>query len=217
MAPVELASRVKMTEKAAWELENLRADFDPDAVYADLAGKNIRVLTLVDAGYPGRLREIPDPPPALFVSGEVPDVPAVALVGSRKASRTGLECARALGGALGERGVCVVSGLALGVDAAAHEGALEAGGPTVGVLGCGIDIAYPPRSKRLPAARRARRGRRPGRRTPVGGASCRPGVAPRRSARPMPLAPCWRSALAGSPCRVPGPPSESAARSGPQA
>jgi DNA processing protein len=89
------------------------------------------------------LREIPDPPPALFVSGEVPDVPAVALVGSRKASRTGIECARALGGALGERGVCVVSGLALGVDAAAHEGALEAGGPTVGVLGCGIDIVYP--------------------------------------------------------------------------
>ena len=67
MAPVELASRVKMTERAAWELEKLRANFDPDAVYADLAGKNIRVLTLVDAGYPGRLREIPDPPPALFV------------------------------------------------------------------------------------------------------------------------------------------------------
>lgn len=141
--PVELASRVKMTEKAAREVEELRAAFDPDAVYADLAGKNISVLTPVDAGYPGRLREIPDPPPALFVSGDVPDVPAVALVGSRKASRTAIEAARALGRALGERGVCVVSGLALGVDAAAHEGALEAGGPTVGVLGCGIDIVYP--------------------------------------------------------------------------
>jgi DNA processing protein len=140
MAPVEVASRVKMTEKAAREFEELRATFDPAAIYADLAGKSISVLTPVDAGYPGRLREIPDPPPALFVSGEVPDVPAVALVGSRKASRTGMECAHALGGALGERGVCVVSGLALGVDAAAHEGALEAGGPTVGVLGCGIDI-----------------------------------------------------------------------------
>jgi DNA processing protein len=67
----------------------------------------------------------------------------VALVGSRKASATGIEAARALGRTLGERGVCVVSGLALGVDAAAHEGALEAGGPTVGVLGCGIDIVYP--------------------------------------------------------------------------
>ena len=123
------------------------------------------------------MREIPDPPPALFVSGEVPDVPAVALVGSRKASGTGLECARALGGALGERGVCVVSGLALGVDAAAHEGALEAGGPTVGVLGCGIDVTDPqkdkphrayvsrPAAQRSPAGKdrialRARKGRR---------------------------------------------------------
>jgi DNA processing protein len=143
MAPVELASRVRITERAAREFERLRAGFDPDAIYTDLARRNLCVLTLADAGYPGRLREIPDPPPALFVSGEVPDVPAVALVGSRKASGTGLECARALGGALGERGVCVVSGLALGVDAAAHEGALEAGGPTVGVLGCGIDVTYP--------------------------------------------------------------------------
>ncbi len=114
--------------------------FDPDAVYAELAGNNISVLTPVDAGYPGRLREIPDPPPALFVSGELPDVPAVALVGSRRASRTGIEAARELGRALGERGVCVVSGLALGVDAAAHEGTLDAGGQTVGVLGCGIDV-----------------------------------------------------------------------------
>jgi DNA processing protein len=140
MASVELASRVRITERAAREFERLRAAFDPDAIYTDLARRNLCVLTLADAGYPERLRVIPDPPPALFVSGKVPDVPAVALVGSRKASGTGLECARALGGALGERGVCVVSGLALGVDAAAHEGALEAGGPTVGVLGCGIDV-----------------------------------------------------------------------------
>jgi DNA processing protein len=143
MAPVELASRVRITERAAREYGRLRAAFDPDAIYSDLARRNLCVLTLADAGYPGRLREIPDPPPALFVSGQVPDLPTVALVGSRKASGTGLECARALGGALGERGVCVVSGLALGVDAAAHEGALEAGGPTVGVLGCGIDVVYP--------------------------------------------------------------------------
>ena len=143
MAPVELASRVRITERAAREYGRLRATFAPDAIYSELARRNLCVLTLADAGYPGRLREIPDPPPALFVSGEVPDVPAVALVGSRKASGTGLECARALGGALGERGVCVVSGLALGVDAAAHEGALEAGGPTVGVLGFGKTSSIP--------------------------------------------------------------------------
>jgi DNA processing protein len=112
-----------------------------------LAEKGIRVVTLADEGYSERLTEIPDPPPALFVTGEVPEGPTFALVGSRKASTTGLETARRLG-ALGERGVCVVSRLALGIDAAAHEGALEGGGPTVGVLDCGIDVVYP-RSNRL--------------------------------------------------------------------
>jgi hypothetical protein len=108
-------------------------------------------LTPVDEACPGPLRSIPDPPPAVFVNGAVPDTVSVALVGSRKASATGIETARALGFALSERGVCVVSGLALGVDAAAHEGAVEGGGPTVGVLGCGIDVTYPTKYKRLGA------------------------------------------------------------------
>jgi DNA processing protein len=141
--PAELASRIGMTEKAVRALEELKRTFDPDAVYGELARKGISAITPADAGYPERLEEMQDPPPALFARGEVPDAPAVALVGSRSASPTGVEAARALGRALGERGVCVVSGLALGVDAAAHEGALEAGGPTVGVLGCGIDVVYP--------------------------------------------------------------------------
>src|SRR5687767_13980422 len=182
-----------------------------------LAAKGIVALTPVDESYPGPLRSIPDPPPAVFVNGDVPDTVSVALVGSRKASATGIETARALGLALSERGVCVVSGLALGVDAAAHEGAVEAGGPTVGVLGCGIDVVYPSEYKRLPAAPRAPRGRRSGRRTPASGASGRPGGAPRRIAHPAPLAPCPRTPLAGSPCRAPGPLGETAARSDPQA
>ena len=139
----ELAVRMEMTERAVQILEELRLDFDPQAVYESQSGRGISVITLVDAGYPERLKEIPDPPPALFVSGCVPEATTVALVGSRRASATGIEAARVLGRALGERGVCVVSGLALGVDAAAHEGALEASGPTVGVLGCGIDVVYP--------------------------------------------------------------------------
>lgn len=139
----EVASRAGMTEKAVRAFEELEKTFDAEAVYGALARRGISVLTPVDAGYPERLQEIPDPPPALYAHGQVPDAPAVALVGSRAASPTGIEAARALGCALGERGVCVVSGLALGVDAAAHEGALESGGPTVGVLGCGIDVVYP--------------------------------------------------------------------------
>src|SRR5687767_9742694 len=127
-----------------------------------LAAKGIVALTPVDESYPGPLRSIPDPPPAVFVNGDVPDTVSVALVGSRKASATGIETARALGLALSERGVCVVSGLALGVDAAAHEGAVEGGGATVGVLGCGIDVTYPRKCKRLRAtlSRSADRGRR---------------------------------------------------------
>ena len=143
MPAAELARRMELTEKASRAFEELRQGFDPEAVHERLSREGIGVLTPVDAGYPERLKETPDPPPALFVEGKIPEGAAVALVGSRRASATGIEAARVLGRALGGRGVCVVSGLALGVDAAAHEGALEAGGPTVGVLGCGIDVVYP--------------------------------------------------------------------------
>lgn len=139
----ELAQRTGMSERAARAFEELKLAFDPPGILDHLERKGITVLTLAGDGYPARLSEAPDPPPALFAKGALPEAPSVALVGSRKASRAGLETARALGRALAERGVCVVSGLALGVDAAAHEGALEARGPTVGVLGCGIDVVYP--------------------------------------------------------------------------
>jgi DNA processing protein len=149
LSPAELSERMGITEKSARLLEELRQDFDPEAMYGSLSKTGIAVLTLADAGYPERLREIPAPPPALFARGKIPGATAVAVVGSRKASATGVGTARVLGRALGERGVCVVSGLALGVDAAAHEGALESGGPTVGVLGCGVDVVYPRSNGRL--------------------------------------------------------------------
>jgi DNA processing protein len=147
----ELAGRAKISARASRAFEELQRAFDPGRMQERLAAKGIEAITPVDEAYPGPLRSIPDPPPAVFVSGVVPDTVSVALVGSRKASATGIETARALGLALSERGVCVVSGLALGVDAAAHEGAVEAGGPTVGVLGCGIDVTYPSKYKRLRA------------------------------------------------------------------
>jgi DNA processing protein len=147
----ELAGRAKISERASRAFEELQRAFDPGRMQENLAAKGIEALTPVDGAYPRPLRSIPDPPPAVFVNGVVPDVVSVALVGSRKASATGIETARALGLALSERGVCVVSGLALGVDAAAHEGAVKAGGPTVGVLGCGIDVTYPTKYKRLRA------------------------------------------------------------------
>ena len=147
----ELAGRAKISERAWRAFEELQRAFDPGRMQERLAAKGIEALTPVDGAYPRPLRSIPDPPPAVFVNGAVPDTVSVAVVGSRKASATGIETARALGFALSERGVCVVSGLALGVDAAAHEGAVEAGGPTVGVLVCGIDVTYPTKYQRLRA------------------------------------------------------------------
>lgn len=143
MEPEKLAAASGLGERALREVARLRGEFDPVDVRARLAERGVEAITLADEGYPARLKEIPDPPPALFVTGGLSRARAVALVGSRKATPTGIETARALGRALAERGVCVVSGLALGIDAAAHEGALEAGGTTVGVLGCGVDVVYP--------------------------------------------------------------------------
>ena len=145
----ELADRLGVSEKVRRAMKELRSGFDAGAVRARLGEKGYGVITRADAEYPEGLAGVPDPPPALYVGGGLPEEPAVAIVGSRKASATALGTARSLGRALGERGVCVVSGLALGVDAAAHEGALEAGGRTVGVLGCGIDGVYPRSNRKL--------------------------------------------------------------------
>jgi len=97
------------------------------------------------AGYPARLAEIVDPPIVLWATGTraVLEGPAVAIVGSRHASPAGLATARRLGRDLARAGLTVVSGLARGIDAAAHEGALDGGGSTVAVLGCGVDVVYP--------------------------------------------------------------------------
>lgn len=137
------------SEKTLAAFVELRGTFEPEETRERLAEAGYSTVTPADGGYPERLRGVPDPPPALYVGGALPDGPAVALVGSRKASVTGLESARTLGRALARRGVCVVSGLALGIDAAAHEGALEAGGAAVGVLGSGIDGVYPRSNRRL--------------------------------------------------------------------
>jgi DNA processing protein len=98
-----------------------------------------------DEIYPRLLREIHDPPLGLYRQGAYAfDLPAVAIVGSRRSTLYGRTVAKRLGAELAQRGFCVVSGLARGIDTAAHEGALEAGGKTVAVLGTGLDIVYPP-------------------------------------------------------------------------
>lgn len=105
----------------------------------------VRVLTFLDPDYPARLKTIPDPPPLLSVSGALraADSHAVAVVGTRDATPAGRLVAERLSKGLAEAGLTVVSGLARGIDAVAHRSALEAGGRTIAVLGCGIDRTYP--------------------------------------------------------------------------
>jgi DNA processing protein len=100
--------------------------------------------------WPARLAHLESAPEGLWQLGTVgPTVLCVAIVGSRRATVSGVEIARSIGGELGAAGIQVISGMALGIDAAAHSGALEAGGTTVAVLGCGIDVCYPPRHAEL--------------------------------------------------------------------
>jgi DNA processing protein len=108
----------------------------------------VTVLRRRRPGYPARLLELHDPPAELHLAGERTDLlawdaPVVAIVGSRRAGDAGLGMARELARGAAASGALVVSGLALGVDAAAHEGALAAGAPTLAVLGCGPNVAYP--------------------------------------------------------------------------
>lgn len=111
-----------------------------------------RVVTVLDRDYPAELRHLDLPPPVLSLRGRLPDAPRVAIVGSRKATPAGIETAELFGRELAASGLVVVSGFARGIDAAAHRGALSApAGTTVAVLGCGLDVDYPRRSRRLAA------------------------------------------------------------------
>ena len=129
----------------------VREPLTVERVQRGLAEYRDAALTLADDDYPELLRHLPDPPLALFYRGDTALLkkPAVAMVGSRRASAYGLNAARHLAGQLAIAGVTVVSGLARGIDAASHEAALDAGGDTIAVLGTGIDVVYPRSNKKL--------------------------------------------------------------------
>jgi len=124
---------------------------DPAAELEKLAEQGIGTVGWGSELYPQLLAQIPDAPLLLFCRGDLELMRhgGICVVGSRKCSQRGRELAREFGGQLAEVGIPVVSGMALGIDGAAHTGALEEGGPTVAVLGCGVDVIYPPRHKEL--------------------------------------------------------------------
>ena len=125
------------------------AEIDKEIQRARAAG--IKMIPFSDAAYPASLRAIADPPPLLYVKGELRDndSKAIAIVGSRSASDYGRRIARDLARGLASFGFTVVSGMARGIDGMAHESALQAGGRTLAVLGSGVDHAYPPEHEML--------------------------------------------------------------------
>ncbi len=128
-----------------------RANIEPERELERLAEHDIRALTWDDPAYPARLKEIFDAPPVLYVRGDLSaaDEWAVAVVGTRRPTPYGRQVAEELSYQLASNRICIVSGLARGVDAIAHRAALEAGGRTVAALACGLDIVYPPEHGKL--------------------------------------------------------------------
>lgn len=143
---MEWAMRGLLKEEEGARFERAKKDFQKvQWEYHSLESRGIKFTTCLDEIYPKRLRPFANAPTALFVKGELPreDQPALAIIGSRNATQYGLEAARYFGKELAREGVQIISGLAAGVDGAGQSGALEGGGSTYGILGCGINICYP--------------------------------------------------------------------------
>jgi DNA processing protein len=150
-APSDLAAVEGVGPKRAKEIVAARREIDADAVLVECRQNGIDVLVDADPAYPPLLAEIHDPPGVLFVRGQIlsQDGLGIAIVGSRHASHYGLMVAEQLAGSLARAGLTIVSGLARGIDGAAHRGALAAGGRTIAVLGSGLLNIYPPEHAEL--------------------------------------------------------------------
>jgi len=144
----------KILEKKIYEEFRLFRDkTDPTKKVAAIIERRIKIITLLDPAYPERLKQISTAPPVLYVKGELTkkDAFALAVVGTRKVTTYGREVTEILVEQLAHAGLTIVSGLARGVDSIAHQTAIKAGGRTIAVLGCGVDIVYPVENFKLAA------------------------------------------------------------------
>jgi DNA processing protein len=150
-APEDALREVGLDRRSMASLLEARRKLDLSAELVRLQHAGVHALTWDDLAYPQILLTISDPPPVLYIRGELrlEDAWAVAMVGTRTASVYGREAARVLATDLSRAGVTIISGLARGIDAQAHRAALDAGGRTVAVLGSGIDIIYPWEHRKL--------------------------------------------------------------------
>jgi DNA processing protein len=147
----DYAQLLSLKREVGEQLAKDKQALDPEAEWLKLESSNIKVTSLEADDYPWLLKQISYPPPILYYLGSLEAFagPAVAIVGSRRSTFYGQEVAGRLAGELAVAGITVVSGMALGVDTAAHRGSLEGGGKTAAVLGCGLDLCYPPQNRKL--------------------------------------------------------------------
>ncbi len=140
-----------LTEKQRINMLLSRAEWDIHSRFEEMGKKDILFLPFDHPEYPDHLRDIPDPPSALYVKGKLPDpdIPSAAIIGARMCSEYGRYIARQYGSALGRAGVQIVSGLAMGIDGISQKGAMESGGSSFAVMGCGVDICYPEENREV--------------------------------------------------------------------
>lgn len=150
-APAEALMEAGLSAKIVENLNKVRTQVNLEKVYERMQAQGIHCLTWNDENYPRHLKNIDQPPPVIYVRGEMlpEDDWAVAIVGTRKVTSYGRQVAEEVATFLAQNRVTVVSGLARGVDAIAHQSALKAGGRTIAVLGSGVDRIYPPENRRL--------------------------------------------------------------------
>ena len=135
--------------ETAAAIASWRSHFDLSKEEDSLVKLGAKFVLKGEPDYPGRLAQVSGSPEGLYVRGHIPDCPTVAIVGTRRPTLYGRSQVKRIAGELVRAGVCVVSGLARGIDGEAHKGALESRGKTVAFLGCGIDIVYPPEHAEL--------------------------------------------------------------------
>jgi DNA processing protein len=150
-APAEALKAAGLGSKVLETLLRVRSGIDLEQIMDRLVAQDVTVLIWDDKEYPRRLLEAPQPPPVLYLRGNIipEDEWAIAVVGTRRATSYGRQVAEEAGTTLAQRGVTIVSGLARGIDGIAHHAAIKAGGRTIAVLGSGIDNIYPPEHARL--------------------------------------------------------------------
>ncbi len=153
-APAEAFREAGLPARALKNLLKLRQEIDLDALVEDIEEQQVSVLTLLDEDYPRLLKEIDQSPPVIYIKGALTpaDEFAVAIVGTRRVTAYGQQITRDASTFLAAHGLTIVSGLARGVDALAHQHALKAGGRTIAVLGSGVDVIYPPEHRKLAEA-----------------------------------------------------------------